>query len=148
MKRRTGSKPKRPLLGFLGLLLCVIPPVACTLAYFPLWREAGAEKLLSGGVVLLLVLSAMPLFRLIRQRLRTVAVWGIWLLLFLLFFALSRIADEMTVIAFTGFISNLLGASLIRLSRSEGGAEKTSVSSEMGERGTAKSALEVTGDEE
>ena len=36
--------------------------------------------------------------------------------LFVLFFVLSKIADEMTVIAFVGFVSNLLGALLFKLS--------------------------------
>jgi nicotinamide riboside transporter PnuC len=34
----------------------------------------------------------------------------LWLILFLLFFALSKIADQMTVISLVGFIGNLLGA--------------------------------------
>lgn len=48
--------------------------------------------------------------RALRSKLRTPSVPIIWLITFLLFFALSRIADQVTVIAFSGFIGNLLGA--------------------------------------
>ena len=100
-------------LHILGVLLCVLPPSICALCYFPLWRyESG--KTVVGAVALLLALSAMPLFKLIRRRLDSAASYVMWLLLFLLFFSLSKIAYEMTVISFYGFVGNLLGAFLMR----------------------------------
>ena len=102
-----------------GLLVSVIPPIAATLSYFPLWRERGAGAVLSGFTVMLLLIAAVPIFRTVGRFFKSPASYTVWLMLFLLFFFVSAIADEMTVICFTGFISNLIGAVLFKLSRKE-----------------------------
>lgn len=97
-------------LHILGFLLCILPPAICTLSYFPLWRETGYESCIAGGVAILLILCALPIYKLIKRMLTSYSSYLLWLVLFLLFFALSRIADQMTVISLVGFIGNLLGA--------------------------------------
>ena len=97
-------------LHIIGFLLCVVPPALCTLNYFPLWREMGYESCIAGGVALLLAICAVPLYKLVRKWLEGFSSYIMWLLLFLLFFGLSKIADQMTVISLVGFIGNLLGA--------------------------------------
>jgi Co/Zn/Cd efflux system component len=42
-------------------------------------------------------------------------VHTLWFISFLLFFSLSKIAEEMTVISFIGFTSNLIGAFFFKL---------------------------------
>ena len=122
MKRsRNKSSVTRFLLRALGLSLCVIPVTVSILCYFPVWRAEGGEVLLSGVAILLLSLAALPLYKLLSQRLRSPAAYTIWLIAFLLFLSLSKIADEMVVISFTGFVGNLLGAIVYRLSN--GGAK-------------------------
>ena len=102
-------------LHIVGLIFCVVPPAVCTLCYFPLWKEAGGEAVIAGGCALLLVLSAIPLMRVIRGRLKSPASYTLWLLAFLLFFGAAQIAEEMTVISFVGFVGNLIGALLFKL---------------------------------
>lgn len=102
-------------LHIIGLIFCVVPPAVCTLCYFPLWKEAGGEAVIAGGCALLLVLSAIPLMRVIRSRLKSPASYTLWLLAFLLFFGAAQIAQEMTVISFVGFVGNLIGALLFKL---------------------------------
>jgi hypothetical protein len=97
-------------LHILGFLLCILPPAICTLNYFPVWREVGYESCIAGGVALLLALCAIPLYKLIAEKLKNPSSYLMWLVLFLLFFGMSRIADQMTVISFVGFVSNLMGA--------------------------------------
>ena len=110
----TSAKNKRGfvnlILQIIGFSLCILPPTLCTLTYFPLWREAGDGKILSGGVLLLLLLSAYPVIRALKIRLKSPSLPIIWLAIFLGFFILSRIAREVTIIAFYGFVGNLLGA--------------------------------------
>ena len=104
-------------LHILGFLLCVLPPAACTLSYFPLWREMGYESCIAGGAALILALCAFPLYKLIKKWLQSYSSHFMWLGLFLLFFALSRIAEQMTVISLVGFIGNLLGAVCFYIAR-------------------------------
>ena len=98
-----------------GLCCCILPPAICTLTYFPLWKEAGGGAVIAGGCALLLVLCAIPLYKLLHTALRTSASYIIWLIIFFTFFALSRIADQMTVISFAGLVGNLVGAILFKL---------------------------------
>ena len=107
-------------LHILGFALCIIPPAVCTLMYFPLWKEVGYESCIAGGAALLLALSVVPLYKLIRKWISGYSSYLMWLLLFLLFLGLSKIADEMTVISFVGFVGNLLGAVCFYLARKMG----------------------------
>lgn len=106
---------KSIFLRVIGLVLCVIPVTVSILCYFPAWRAAGGEVLLSGTTLLLLCMAAVPLYKLISAKLRSPAAYTLWLIAFILFFLLSNIAEEMVVISFTGFIGNLLGAIAFKL---------------------------------
>ena len=104
-------------LHIIGILLCIVPPAVCTLMYFPLWNAVGYEHCIAGGTALLLALSALPIYKLIKNRLNGVSSYVMWLVLFLLFFAMSRIAHQMTIISFVGFVGNLLGAICIKIEK-------------------------------
>jgi chromate transport protein ChrA len=93
-----------------GFSLCILPPAICTLRYFPLWEASGFESCIAGGTALLMVLCAIPIWKLLKKALASYSSYLIWLLLFLIFLALSNIATQMTVISLVGFIGNLLGA--------------------------------------
>ena len=97
-------------LHLLGFCLCIAPPAVCTLDYFPLWREMGYQSCIAGGTALLLALCIIPIYKLIKRGLEGFSSYMMWLLLFLIFFGMSRIAEQMTVISFVGFIGNLLGS--------------------------------------
>jgi len=111
MKRSKQNKPfiARFCLHITGLLLCILPPLICTLSFFPLWKYSYG-KTLAGGTLLLILLSALPLFKLIKKRLSSPAGYTVWLILFVVFLLVSKIADEMIVISFYGLTGNILGA--------------------------------------
>lgn len=109
--------------GFTGLLLKIIavslstlPPVIATLSFFPLWRQGGTLAVVSGFTLLLLLFSLSPLIKLIGRLLKSPTSTGLWLCLFLIFFALSKIADEMVVISLVGYLGNLLASFIWRIS--------------------------------
>ena len=60
--------------------------------------------------MLLIIISFFPLYKLIRKLLASPASYMVWLIIFITFFTLSKIGQEMTVISFFGFLGNLLGA--------------------------------------
>ena len=61
--------------------------------------------------------SDVPLARYLRSILRTASAPLMWLAVFIAFMLLSRIANEVTVISFVGFIGNLIGALFFKLAR-------------------------------
>lgn len=105
------------LLRAAGVLLCILPVTAAIISYFPLWGERGSDAALSGFSVLLLTIAALPLFRLIKHSISKISAHTVWFIIFVIFFIASRIAEEMTVISFVGFLGNLAGAALFKLSR-------------------------------
>lgn len=110
---------KRRIFFAIGMLVSVLPVLTATLLYFPLWQQKGAHAVVCGFSLLLLLVSALPLWRFIKHALSSAAVWGIWLTIFIIFALLSAIADEMQVISFVGFISNAIGAIFFKLSAKE-----------------------------
>jgi len=111
---------KRGLIGIalktLALLLSTVPVAAATLSYFPLWRKEGSLAMISGIVLFLLLLSAVPLIKLIKRYFASPTATTMWFLMFIIFFALSKIADEMVVISLVGYLGNLAASFLWRLS--------------------------------
>ncbi len=96
-------------LHIIGFMLCILPPAICTVTYFPLWKSVGYEYYIAGGSALLLVLCLIPLYKYLTRALTKFSTYVMWLLLFLLFLALSKIAEQMIVISFVGFVGNLMG---------------------------------------
>lgn len=99
-----------------AVLLSTVPVIVAVISYFPLWKKEGAVTMLSGFTLLLLLLALVPLIKTVKRLLSSPTATTMWLVLFLLFFALSRIADEMVVISFVGYVGNLSASFLWRLS--------------------------------
>ena len=104
----------------LGLIFCIVPPTVAILSFFPFWIGVGEAKVASGFVLLLCVIAHAPLLKAIKRLLKSEASYLMWLVIFLLFLLLDAIAFEMTVISFTGFIGNLIGAVFFKLSERYG----------------------------
>ena len=115
---------KRILLFSTGLAICIIPVFSTIILYFPVWKEKGGAATLSGFTLLLILLALVPLFSTIKGLLRSPAAYTLWFIAFIIFLLLSKIADEMTVISFVGFISNFIGAFFLRAAKRIGGVSK------------------------
>ena len=105
---------RKTALSLLGVAVSVIPVLIATISYFPIWQERGAYAVLSGGLLLLLTVCILPIVKLIKKLLCSPSVYLLWLIIFLFFSAMRSIVDELTVISFVGFVSNLIGAALYR----------------------------------
>ena len=109
-----GAKKNIPL-KIAALALSVLAPFIATISYFPLWIDKGAEFAISGISLCIMLVCALPIFKMVKRTLRPPSAPLIWLMIFILFFALSKIAEDITVIALIGFISNLIGAVLFKI---------------------------------
>lgn len=113
----TNTSMKKAVLNLIGLAISVLPVAVCILLYFPVWRDRGIVATLSGFTLLLLVLASVPLLNVIKKALKSPSAPLMWFVVFVVFLALSSIAQEMTVVAFVGFVSNLIGAVFFRAAR-------------------------------
>ncbi len=111
------SKSKGLILRCIAIIIDVASPLASTVVYFPVWVERSAEATVSGMFVFLGLLSAIPLFRVVKERLRSPSAWMIWLLMFIAFAFLETIVEEVKMIAMVGAISNLIGAGVYKLGK-------------------------------
>ena len=106
---------KKIILSFIALLFSVLPPLIATVTYFPVWAEKSGSHVISGLALLLTLICLGPIFKLIRRIVSSPSVTAIWFILFILFFVLSKIAEEMIVISFFGFLGNLIGMILFKI---------------------------------
>ncbi len=105
---------KFALLRITGLSVCIFPAFIAVLSYFPIWMARNDTSIVSGFTLLLLGVSLIPLWKYISIVMRSPSAPLMWLIMFVIFFTLSKIAEEMTVISFVGFVSNLIGAAIFR----------------------------------
>ena len=101
--------------NILALITCIVPPIATTLYYFPLWFEKGTETAISGVSALLLLICLIPMIRHIKQFFRNPSAKLIWFIGLALFWMLESIAHEMIIICAVGFISNCAGSILYKI---------------------------------
>ncbi len=109
------SKIKFYTLRTAAMAFAVLPPFFAVISYFPVWRTKGDGSLLSGAALILLILSAVPLFKFLKRLIKSPTALGIWFSVFVLFFMLEKIAEQMCVIAFVGFSGNLISSLLWRM---------------------------------
>ena len=115
MKAQTKSLCIRTL----ALAISTLPPIIATLTYFPIWKHKGPAAALSGFTLVLLLISAIPLFKHVKRFFESASSVKIWLVLFIIFIILRNIADEMTTISLVGLISNCIGALLFKIASKE-----------------------------
>ena len=108
---------KRLLFNTLGIGISIIPVAVTIFSYFPLWIAREDASILSGLSLILLGAAIIPLFKYLKQIFRTPSAPVMWLIFFLVFFLLSKIADEVTVISFVGFVTNLLGSLMFKVAK-------------------------------
>jgi chromate transport protein ChrA len=108
---------KRLFFNALGLAVSIIPVTAAILSYFPIWARRADSSILSGISLVLVAIALVPLYKHVRAALRSPSAPMMWLFSFLVFLLLSRIADEMTVISFVGFVTNVLGSLCFKRAR-------------------------------
>lgn len=112
---------KRKILKASAVGISVGAPFIATLTQFPLWIERSSEATVSGLVVLFAILSAIPLFKSLKNFFKTPSAPLLWGAVLCLLYALRAILDEMIIISFVGLVSNCAGWVMYKVA----GDEKT-----------------------
>lgn len=107
----------------LGYLFCVVPAACAVAEYFPVWTST-TEGTVSMLGVLLLAVAVLPLWRALRDRLRSPSAWMIWLALFVSLSMLRAIIDGLIAISLVAFPTGMVGAFCFYLAkRAKGGRD-------------------------
>lgn len=106
------NRVKYLVLNILALALCIAPPAITALYYFPLWTDATAR--VSGLAVLILIVCAIPFWRVLRDTFKNPSVKTIWFVGLLTFWLIRPIVDEMIVICAVGCIANWIGGLIFK----------------------------------
>lgn len=103
------NKLKYNGLTALGALLCIAPPAVVTLCYFPLWVEKSSSATVSGLSLILILISIIPLFRIIKEHIASPSITLIWIIVGVFCIAFKSIIDQILVISFVGALSSIAG---------------------------------------
>lgn len=114
MKRKT----KGNIFKVLAIGIDVGVPLVATLTQFPLWIKQSSEATMSGLCLVLICLSVLPFLKQLKEYFKSPSAWVIWGLIFLLLFLLRSIIDQILIVAFAGFIANVVGAGLFAIGNS------------------------------
>lgn len=114
---KLNNHARRLMFNFLGLSISVIPVSVSILSYFPLWLRRGDASILSGISLILLGLALIPMYKRVKEVLRSASAPLMWFIIFVIFFLLAKISDEITVISFVGFVTNVVGAIFFRAAK-------------------------------
>lgn len=93
----------------------VAVPLIATVVQFPVWVEKSSEATVSGLFLVFAALAAIPLFKQIKEFMKSPSVWILWCVLFVAFVVLQNIITEMVKICFAGMIANIIGAGIYKL---------------------------------
>ena len=109
------DKAKYTLLYVIGLILCIVPVLACIFSEFPLWVRSGIDSVFSGFVLsgislTLAVVACTPLITVVRRKLKTPSAWMMWGIAAIIFTSVKNVIDSLVLISVFGFIGNALGA--------------------------------------
>ena len=74
-------------LNITAFAVSILPAAICTCCYFPLWINRGPATIISGISLILILISAIPLFKLLRKHFTSASAYMVWLVLFVLFSA-------------------------------------------------------------
>ena len=111
------NRAKVFVLNIIGLTIAVVPTLLAVISYFPIWKERGAATMVSAISLCLILVAFIPLMRFMKSLLKSPSATTVWFILFILFCFLSKIANDMTIISFVGFISNLTASFFFSLAR-------------------------------
>lgn len=95
-----------------AIVIDVAVPIVATLTQFPLWVEHSAEATMSGVCLVLIGLSVIPFFKVLKEYFKSPSSWVIFGLIFMFLLLLRSILDQMLIVSFAGFVANIIGAAL------------------------------------
>ena len=108
MKKST----KGTIIYYTGLAVSILAPLVAAATQFPVWTESVPGTQIGGMFIFVALLCMIPLFNHLKIALKSPSSCLLWTLIFVTTWALSKIIDELLIVALVGAIANYIGALL------------------------------------
>lgn len=108
MKKST----KGTIIYYTGLAVSILAPLVAAATQFPVWTESVPGTQIGGMFIFVALLCMIPLFNHLKIALKSPSSCLLWTLIFVITWALSKIIDELLIVALVGSIANYIGALL------------------------------------
>lgn len=108
------NKTKAGILHISALIVDIAPPLVATLAQFPIWVEHSSEATISGIVLLLSFICCLPFIKQIIAYFKSPSIPVVWAVIYVALVMLQSIINQIVIVAFTGLVSNIIGAGLYK----------------------------------
>ena len=105
---------KGSLMKKAALVMAVGCPIGAAATQFPVWVHESAEATMSGMFLVIVLLSSIPIFRLMRDRLKSPFMPFLWIAVTVVLLALRAIIDDLILIGGIASISNTVGWALYK----------------------------------
>lgn len=105
---------KGSLMKNAALVMAVGCPIGAAATQFPVWVHESAEATMSGMFLVIVLLSSIPIFRLMRDRLKSPFMPLLWIAFTVVLLALRAIIDDLILIGGIASISNTAGWALYK----------------------------------
>lgn len=112
---KISNRTKGKITKAAALTLDVGAPLIATLSQFPAWVERSAGSTMSGLFVVFALLSAIPLFKYVKDIFKSPSAPLLWCIGLALLLALRNIVDEMIIVCFVGAVSNVAGTAIYKI---------------------------------
>lgn len=100
------------ILYYFGLAISVLAPLITAMTQFPIWVEKVPRSQLGIMFVFTALLSCIPFLKHIKMKLKSPSAVTVWVLIFVICWALNKIIEQLLIVAFVGMIANILGGIL------------------------------------
>ena len=118
------NEAKSKIIKACGISIDIAAPLIATFSQFPIWIEKSASATVSGDFVLMAFFSCIPLMKHIKNFIKSPSIPIVWLIVFVMLYALNSIIDQMIVVAFVGVISNTIGTFIYKIGDTIEGKDK------------------------
>lgn len=105
---------KASLMKKAALVMAIGCPIGAAATQFPVWVHESSEATMSGMFLVIVLLSSIPIFRLMRDRLKSPFMPLLWIAFTVVLLALRAIIDDLILIGGIASISNTAGWALYK----------------------------------
>lgn len=99
------------IFDIVGLCCCLIPPICCTCAYFPVWKQTvGGWQMVGGTTAIIAIIAAIVVSKFLKVRVKSPAPVWIALVAWLFFEFIEKMVSGLKVVTLWMFIGCAIGS--------------------------------------